>query len=148
VPGWKCNDLVLKAKAEFPFEHNSDCRGESLFRPVVDGRELSQPQVPVTLPTYDEVLGRNGITHDNYNDHILSLLDPARLNVLTIHAEVEGILCRQMFADFVRKAKAKGWTFVPLGELVRDSRSILTGSVVAKDFPGREGWLACQEQRS
>jgi undecaprenyl phosphate-alpha-L-ara4FN deformylase len=148
VPGWKCNDLVLKAKAEFPFEHNSDCRGESLFRPVVDGRELPQPQVPVTLPTYDEVLGRNGITHDNYNDHMLSLLDPAKLNVLTIHAEVEGILCRQMFADFVRKAKAKGCTFVPLGELVRDSRTIPAGAVVAKNFPGREGWLACQDQRS
>ncbi len=145
VPGWKCTAAVLKAKSEFPFEHNSDCRGASIFRPVVvDGKELSQPQVPVTLPTYDEVLGRNGITHDNYNDHILSLLDPKKLNVLTVHAEVEGILCRDMFAAFVRKALDAGHTFVPLGTLVRECGQIPRGAIIAQDIPGREGWVACQ----
>jgi undecaprenyl phosphate-alpha-L-ara4FN deformylase len=144
VPGWKCNDLVLKAKSAFPFEHNSDCRGESVFRPRVDGNELLQPQVPVTLPTYDEVIGRNGITNDHYNDHMLSLLDPKKLNVLTIHAEVEGILCRQMFAEFVQRVLSSGHTFVSLGTLVRESRQIAPGAIVAEEIPGREGWVACQ----
>ena len=148
VPGWKCNDLVLRAKSAFPFEYNSDCRGESIFRPIVDGRELSQPQVPVTLPTYDEVVGRNGITNDNYNDHILSLLDPNKLNVLTIHAEVEGIICLQMFSEFVQSALSKGHTFVPLGTLVRESRQIGTAAITSKEIPGREGWVACQARQS
>jgi undecaprenyl phosphate-alpha-L-ara4FN deformylase len=150
VPGWKCNDLVLKAKSTFPFEHNSDCRGESIFRPIVDGvgathaSPVLQPQVPVTLPTYDEVIGRNGITNDNYNDHMLSLLDPNKLNVLTIHAEVEGIICRQIFAEFVQRAQSSGHTFVPLGALVRECRPIPSGKIIAEEIPGREGWVACQ----
>ena len=121
VPAWKCNDAVLTAKSKFDFKYNSDCRGQSIFYPVVDGQTLSQPQIPVTLPTYDEAVGKNGISDSNYNDYMLSLLNPSKLNVLTIHAEVEGIAKFDLFRDFLKKAKAKGVSFVPLGELLADS---------------------------
>jgi undecaprenyl phosphate-alpha-L-ara4FN deformylase len=144
VPGWKCNDLVLKEKAGFPFLYNSDCRGTSLFRPVVEGVEVAQPQIPVTLPTYDEVIGRDGVSGDNYNDHILALLDPGRPNVLTIHAEVEGILCLQMFDRFVEKALSQGHHFVPLSDLLREAENIPAAAVTPGTISGREGWVACQ----
>ena len=144
VPGWKCNDLVLKEKAAFPFLYNSDCRGTGLFRPVVDGVELTQPQIPVTLPTYDELIGRDGVSDDNYNDHILALLDPGKLNVLTIHAEVEGIICLQMFDRFVEKAMSQGHRFVPLGDLLREAENVPAGALAQGTIPGREGWVACQ----
>jgi hypothetical protein len=35
----------------------TDCRGEDVSYPVVDGKALSQPQIPSTLPTYDETKG-------------------------------------------------------------------------------------------
>lgn len=107
VPGWKCNDLVLLEKARLPFEYNSDCRGESIFRPEINGQELPQPQIPVTLPTYDEVIGRDEVSDSNYNDFLLAQLDPEKLNVLTIHAEVEGIACFEMFERFLKVAQAK-----------------------------------------
>jgi undecaprenyl phosphate-alpha-L-ara4FN deformylase len=144
VPGWKCNDLVLAEKALFPFVYNSDCRGDSIFRPVVDGRELAQPQIPVTLPTYDEVIGRNGMSNDNYNDYLLGLLRPGKLNVLTIHAEVEGIVCLHMFERFLDKALSQGHQFVSLGVLLHDAASIGTARLEAGVIPGREGWVACQ----
>jgi len=144
VPGWKCNDLVLKEKAKFPFHYNSDCRGESIFRPVVEGRELTQPQIPVTLPTYDEVVGRNALTDSSYNDYMLALLDPAKLNVLTIHAEVEGIVCLEMFREFVSKAVSKGVSFVPLGTLLQNCLETGPAAIVRQELPGREGWVACQ----
>ncbi len=143
VPGWKCNDLVLEEKARFPFHYNSDCRGDSVFGPVAGGRELSQPQIPVTLPTYDEVIGRDGVSNDNYNAHMLGLLRPDRLNVLTIHAEVEGIVCLQMFEEFVRAALSQGHRFVPLGALIQDSQPVVA-RIAAKEIHGREGWVACQ----
>lgn len=145
VPGWKCNNLVLKEKARFVFHYNSDCRGDSLFRPIVEGRELPQPQVPVTLPTYDEVIGRNGISNDNYNEYLLSLLRPGKLNVLTIHAEVEGIVCLEMFEQFVTKALSQGHRFAPLGEVLRESPHMATARIVPGEIYGREGWVACQE---
>ncbi|MEN6575925.1 MAG: 4-deoxy-4-formamido-L-arabinose-phosphoundecaprenol deformylase [Phycisphaerales bacterium] len=144
VPGWKCTDRVLREKAKFVFHYNSDCRGDSIFRPILDSHELPQLQIPVTLPTYDEVIGRDGVSNDNYNEHLLSLLRPGRLNVLTIHAEVEGIVCLRMFEEFVDKAMTQGHRFVPLGEMLSESPHITTARIVPGEIPGREGWVACQ----
>jgi undecaprenyl phosphate-alpha-L-ara4FN deformylase len=144
VPGWKCNGLVLKEKARFPFRYNSDCRGDSIFFPRVEGDAVAQPQIPVTLPTYDEMIGRDGISDENYNEHLLALCRPDRLNVLTIHAEVEGIARCDMFARFVEMALVSRTHFVPLGELLRDCPPSGDGMIVRRDIPGREGWVACQ----
>lgn len=144
VPAWKCNGLVLRTKSRFAFRYNSDCRGESLFLPLVDGEELSQPQIPVTLPTYDEVIGRNDVTNDNYNDYLLSLIQADKLNTLTVHAEVEGIACADLFVRFLKQAQSRGASFVPLGFFLADSPQIGRAAVVAREIPGREGWVCCQ----
>ena len=144
VPGWKCTDVVLKEKARFGFVYNSDCRGRSIFYPVVGGKTLPQPQVPVTLPTYDEVIGRNGITDDNYNEYLLSRIKPDKLNVLAIHAEVEGMACLSLFDRFVKQARSKGASFVPLGQLVSEHTPAARAGIVAREIPGREGWVSCQ----
>jgi len=146
VPGWKSNALVLREKSKFPFRYNSDCRGESIFRPIVDGRELTQPQIPVTLPTYDEVVGYEGVTDENYNEYLLSLVKPNELNVLTIHAEVEGIACRGMFSRFLEMAHDKGVSFVPLGVLLREYHPTEPAAIIKKEISGREGWVSCQAQ--
>jgi len=144
VAGWKCNNKVLKAKENFDFEYNSDCRGETIFRPVVSGSEIEQPQIPVTLPTYDEVVGRDRISNDNYNEYLLSLLDPERLNVLAIHAEVEGITCMDMFEEFVKLVQSRGGQFVPLGDLLRTECRTEPVGGVADYVEGRDGWVSCQ----
>lgn len=144
APAWKCNNIVLEEKEKFPFHYNSDCRGESIFRPVVAGRELSQPQVPATLPTYDEAIGRSGVTDENYNDYLLFMMQPEGLNVLTIHAEVEGIVCFDMFRRFLETAQARGFSLAPLGSLFDPSRPLGQGVIVPKEIPGREGWAARQ----
>jgi undecaprenyl phosphate-alpha-L-ara4FN deformylase len=143
VPGWKCTNQVLLEKEKFSFKYNSDARGERIFMPQVNGKVLKQPQIPVSLPTYDEILGKNGITNENYNDYMISRLNSKRLNVLTIHAEAEGILCLKMFKEFIGKAKALGFEFAPLGELLEEASHIENAELELKEIPGREGWLAC-----
>jgi len=144
VPGWKCTDCVLLEKERFSFRYNSDCRGGSVFQPMVDGEILAQPQVPVSLPTFDEVIGRNGVTRETYNDFLLSRLRPDKLNVLTIHAEAEGISCRVMFREFVQKAISQGHTFTALGNVLSDVSPIPTGAIIKGRVEGREGWVAVQ----
>jgi undecaprenyl phosphate-alpha-L-ara4FN deformylase len=144
VPGWKCNEAVLLAKNRFDFDYNSDCRGKSIFRPIANCSEVLQPQIPVTLPTYDEVVGRNGVTDINYNDYMLSLLNPAKLNVLTIHAEVEGVACLGMFEEFIRKVCSKGFSFVPLKVLLEEYPRSNPAAIVAREIPGRQGWVSFQ----
>jgi undecaprenyl phosphate-alpha-L-ara4FN deformylase len=143
VPAWKCTPAVLEEKTRFPFAYNSDCRGQSLFYPVVADQPLSQPQVPVTLPTYDEVVGRDGVTGPKFNDLILSQILPDRLNVLTIHAEVEGGICRDLFERFLETARSRDIAFVPLGDLL-ETKSIAPGYMTTGEISGREGWLSCQ----
>ncbi|QSH40140.1 4-deoxy-4-formamido-L-arabinose-phosphoundecaprenol deformylase [Lentisphaerota bacterium ZTH] len=144
VPGWRCTDTLLSEKAGFPFKYNSDCRGTHIFRPVLDGKKLDQLQVPVTMPTYDEVVGRNGITDDNYNEFMLEQLKPEQLNVLTIHAEAEGGKCQHMFDEYLTLAIRDGWSFCPLGELAAEAGEAPEGHIAQEPFPGREGWLGVQ----
>jgi undecaprenyl phosphate-alpha-L-ara4FN deformylase len=145
VAGWKCNEQVLLEKNRFNFDYNSDCRGQNIFRPVVD-RTQCTPQVPVTLPTYDELIGRHGITDINYNRHMLTLLKPHGLNVLTIHAEVEGIARASLFERFLKQAEASGVRFRPLGALVPKGVELAPGKVRKGEVPGRDGWVAVQDE--
>ena len=146
APGWRANSQLLKIKAEFPFVYNSDCRGTHPFFPVVDGEKLAQLQIPVTLPTYDEALGRNGVNDDNYNEFQLSLLKEDQLNVLTIHAEAEGGRCAKQFEDYLDRALAQGYTFIPMKEAAELTRNTAPDAVMKlAPFPGREGTLAVQQ---
>ena len=142
--GWRCENRALAAKELFPFRYNSDCRGSSVFAPVVDGKRLT-PQIPVTLPTYDEIIGANGITHDNYNETILDLCRPDQLNVYTIHAEVEGIGQLAMFEQLLQQAQGRNIAFIPLGKLPQYQSEIRSGVMEKVQIPGREGWIASQK---
>jgi len=144
APGWRCTDAALRAQAAFPFAYQSDCRGESIFLPRIRGETLQRPQIPVTLPTYDEWIGRDGVTDANYNERLLARLDPLRLDVLAVHAEVEGIARRALFVDFLDRAHERGWRFVPLSTLLPDADVLPVAPMVEGQVPGREGTVACQ----
>ncbi len=143
APAWRCTDTVLEEKASFEqLAYNSDCRGEGVFTPVVNGRRLLQPQVPVNLPTYDEVIGSDDFTEDSYNDRLLDQIQPDGYNVLCIHAEVEGIATATMFEEFLARCVEKRVTLVPLSALVPTDTVLPEGRLVRRTVPGREGWLS------
>ena len=145
APGWRADAKLLRVKAEFPFRYNSDCRGYAPFYPVIGGERFGQLQIPVTLPTYDEALGRDGVTDANYNDHQLSLLREDGLNVLTIHAEAEGGRCAEMFDAYLAEVLRRGYRVITLGEAAAECADAPDGSMSLEPFPGREGLLAVQE---
>ncbi len=145
APGWRMTEKLLAEKEKYGFDYNSDCRGTHPFYPVVDGRRLAL-QIPVTLPTYDEVIGQNGVSDENYNEYQISLLREDRVNVLTIHAEAEGGRCNAMFEDYLRRVRCMGYRVVPLGEIAAMCReNAPEGKVELSAFPGREGKLAVQQ---
>jgi len=143
APAWKVTPGALSALEQFPFRCESDCRGHSLFSPVIDNRRYHHVQVPTTLPTYDELVGRQ-CTPETYNDHLLTMIRPDQLNVLTIHAEVEGIGCVNLFQDFLIKAKQRGITFSTLGDIHAKAGKIEESKMDRGLVAGRDGWLACQ----
>jgi undecaprenyl phosphate-alpha-L-ara4FN deformylase len=144
VPAWKCNDQVLIEKEAFSFCYNSDCRGTSIFRPIANRRPLRTPQVPVSLPTYDEVVGRERVDRTSYNEYMLSLIRPHRLNTLTIHAEVEGVSCLAMFEEFVTRARDRGPEFVPFGTFLAPGAPWPEAELIHRPIAGREGRVSYQ----
>jgi len=145
APGWRCNDNMLKAKATLPFKYNSDCRGDFIFKPDI---EKAQIQIPVTLPTYDELIGNNGVSDKNYNSVLIKKLKSDELNILTIHAEVEGGKCSEMFDEFLEKTIKEGWIYNTLGSFIPDDLNLIPyGQIEPKNFEGREGWLAVQSEK-
>ena len=145
APAWRITKEALLEKIKLPFRYNSDCRGTAVFYPVVKGEVLSQPQIPTTFSTYDEVVGRNGVTRENYNPYLASLMKPESLNVLTIHAEVEGMSCLDLFQEFLNELRIRGIGLVPLGELL-PSPDRIAGAVIKKQrMEGREGWVSVQQ---
>jgi len=143
APGWRMTPEILELRERHRSRYNSDCRGNSIFRPRLAGGELGQPQIPNTLPTYDEFVGP-GHSPESYYAMILDSVKPAGLNVLTIHAEVEGMIAAGLFDAFLARAAARGIAVVPLGELLDSSDPLPAGAIARGEIPGREGWLAIQ----
>lgn len=143
--GWKCNEAVLACKEKYGMGYHSDCRGSSIFRPDIN-EVPTTPQIPVTLPTYDEIIGRDGVTDDNFNDTILAQIHPGQLNVLTIHAEVEGIVKSELFEQFLLEAARRDINFVPLGDLLPDVDQIPGGRIGQGLIEGRDGTFCVQAQ--
>jgi undecaprenyl phosphate-alpha-L-ara4FN deformylase len=145
VPGWRADERVLAVKEAFGFRYNSDCRGSRPFRPLLADGRIGTVQIPVTLPTFDEVVG-SVVSESGYNDYILEAMQQAgETPVYTIHTEVEGVSRRALFEDFLCKALEKKFVFSPLGALLPDNISTLPlGRVECLPFPGREGGVGRQ----
>lgn len=145
VAGWRADTQIITAKEAFAFRYNSDCRGQGPFIPQLSNGRAGCVQIPVSLPTRDEVVGRE-IRTDRYNDFILHALQHSGNGaVYTIHAEVEGIACAEEFSDLLRRARQQGIQFVPLSELLPEDCSTLPmGRIIRGSVPGREGWVGCQ----
>lgn len=143
APGWRTTRLALEVQDGLGLRYASDVRGSAPFRPT-DGRTPFRTlQIPTTLPTVDELLGR---VRD-----IPAALERALgsgLNVFTLHAEVEGGALSAMFAGFLNRQLRRGVEVRSLGEI---AAGILEASVepplsavASGRVPGRSGWVAVQ----
>ena len=147
APGWRTNGVALRALDEMGLNYRSDTRGRTPFRCMVDGRVLSTPEIPSTLPTLDEVLGRAEL-RDNAAllRFYLDQFKPDQLNVHTIHAETEGMGQLENFAAPVEALKERGARFVRMDAVAsaRFRAELPVCPVVRAEVPGRAGWVAAQ----
>lgn len=146
--GWQSNARSREVYDEAGLLYASDSRGIGPFFPRIEGRAFKTLEIPTTLPTLDELLGRPEFPEGKIVGYLLSLLRPGRLNVFTLHAEVEGMGKSAFFRALLAACRSSGVQFVRLDEHARDLLSRPAGipicDQVMAPIDGRSGLVATQ----
>ncbi len=143
APGWTVSPDSLEVQDAMGLSFCSDGRGSHPFYPVMDGRRFRTLQIPTTLPTADEILGENGITPGNIHEYYLDSLKDG-LNVLTIHAELEGGAIRASFVRLLERLAADRIPVTTLGEAAGRIGGAPACRLYMGEIPGRAGKVAIQ----
>lgn len=148
APGWQSNARSRQVYDEANLLYSSDSRGAYPFFPRVQGRVFKTLEIPSTLPTFDELLGRPEYPEDRIVAHYLSLLRPDRPNVFTIHAEIEGMGHRPLFRALMTACRERGVEFIRLDdyarELLANPAAIPVCDQSMAEIDGRSGTVAVQ----
>ncbi|MEO8598419.1 MAG: polysaccharide deacetylase family protein [bacterium] len=157
--GWQMNQHAFEQLDAFGIAYASDTRAmlnesgaitdpdSGPFRLQISGQTLSCIQMPTTLPTLDELLGRtiNGevITMTNIADTLLKLTELPRDHIYTLHAELEGQKLAPIFEQLILGWQAQGYDCISMAQLHRKIKdtNLPTHQVTWAELPGRSGQL-------
>jgi peptidoglycan/xylan/chitin deacetylase (PgdA/CDA1 family) len=160
--GWRMNTHALRLTQSMGFEYASDGRaptGQGVpHYPVVNAEIIDCPQLPTTLPTFDELIGLNGVTEANVADSLLAMTGPdgASLpsvvgfdcapHVFTMHAELEGMRLLPALEALIVGWKTQGYELVATATVAAKlAREHLPYFVAEQgEVPGRSGTLLMQ----
>jgi peptidoglycan/xylan/chitin deacetylase (PgdA/CDA1 family) len=147
--GWQINAHALELERHHGLRYASDTRGGSAFLPTLKGGASSCPQLPTTLPTFDELIGQGGVNESNIADTVFNLSrtasDPT-LQVFTLHAELEGMLLIDAFESLLLKWRRAGATIARMATIhtLATRQQLPTRTVIEGEIAGRSGLLAVQ----
>jgi undecaprenyl phosphate-alpha-L-ara4FN deformylase len=145
--GWQINSTGLELERDYGLEFASDTRGTEPFSPLLAAGPSSCPQLPTTLPTFDELLGRDGTEEGNISDALYRASEGGpELQVFTLHAELEGMLLLNAFEQLLRKWQQAGATICGMKTIHQHSlrTPVLQQAVSMGTVSGRSGLLAVQ----
>lgn len=146
--GWQTNAWGRAAYDAAGLLYGSDTRGTHPFFPRIDGFVFQTMEIPTTLPTFDELMGRPEFPDEKIAAHYISLLREDRLNVITIHAEIEGMGKQALFLDLLKAFRERGVKYVRLEtyaeNLLREKAAIPVNDLTMGPVDGRSGLLAVQ----
>lgn len=145
--GWQMNRDAFRQTQRLGFDYASDTRGTHPFIPTWNAEIIACPQLPTTLPTVDELVGRDGVTLNNVAQHLLALsMQPSATgHVFTLRAELEGGKWLPVFEQLLAGWKAQGYDIVSLREYLQSMQGTLPRHEVRMgEVPGRSGMCALQ----
>jgi len=146
--GWQMNPHALRLTQRLGFGYASDTRGSHPFIPVWNAEVVLCPQLPTTLPTLDELLGRDGCTPDTVHERLLALTaqPPPAGHVFTVQAELEGQMLLPVFEKLLGGWKEQGYDIVSLDGLFEaiDASRLPRHELVRGMIEGRAGTLMLQ----
>ncbi|MDB5777143.1 MAG: xylanase [Herbaspirillum sp.] len=160
--GWQMNEEAFRQLDAFGIAYASDGRvmlnedGSVASAPAgphrlaVGGRTLNCVQLPTTLPTLDELLGRTiggaVIDMSNIAATLLALTAVPRDHVFTLHAELEGQKLAPIFEQLLRGWRNQGYDLVSMADYYRQlkDKDLPVLPVQWAPLPGRSGDMIVQ----
>lgn len=146
--GWQINSAVPELEEAAGLQWASDSRGEIPFLPRANGRTWQCVQLPTTLPTMDELIGREGVRAENVGQRLVEEVARCRndLHIFTLHAELEGGPLLKQFERTLDGWRAGGAEFRTLGDVAAslDRATLAVAEIERGTVPGRAGRLAVQ----
>lgn len=143
--GWRANAHAFRRTQSMGLRYASDTRGDAPFIPVVQAEIVCCPQFPTTLPTLEELLGRDGAIDSNVDEALLARTAAERReHVFTARAEIEGGKLAPAFERLLEGWRLQGYRLVPLGKMVSDTNlsRLPLHAVVEARMPGRAAPVA------
>lgn len=147
--GWQMNPAALEELDAWGLAYASDGRishaEDGPYRVTLDGQKtLACIQLPTTLPTFDELIGVDGMDANAAAQALLGVTQGApRDHVFTLHSELEGAKLKPAFEMLLKGWRAQGYRlgsmkdqFDALDPDLLPIRRFRYGSV-----PGRSGEL-------
>lgn len=147
--GWQANAFSLAAYDRAQLRYGSDARGTHPFFPRIGDQVFKTLQIPTTLPTLDELLGRPEYPLEQLTAFYLNQLTENTVNFFTIHAEIEGMKYLEWFKSFLQQAKAQQIRFVKVGDVaeqcLQHPEQIPVCELIQGEVAGRSGTMAVQK---
>lgn len=144
--GWQTSSHALRLTQRLGFAYASDCRGTHPFVPVRDAEIVLCPQIPTTLPTLDELIGRDGTSADNVHERLLALTAQPHDHVFTLSAELEGQRLSNVLEKLLAGWREQGYELLALKDVAErlNVASLPRCEMVRGEVPGRAGTLMLQ----
>jgi peptidoglycan/xylan/chitin deacetylase (PgdA/CDA1 family) len=160
--GWQMNEHAFARHDAAGYRYASDGRAQladngALLDPQAGPYRLagrSHIQMPTTLPTLVELLGRTidgtELTLENIAAHILALTAAPRDHVYTLHAELEGQKLAPIFGQLLTGWKAQGYRLASMADYHEKIKGspLPTYPVQWGELPGRSGELIVLDTRT
>jgi undecaprenyl phosphate-alpha-L-ara4FN deformylase len=145
--GWQINAHALELEQQYGLRYASDTRGGPPFLPLLAQGVSSCPQLPTTLPTFDEIIGVDGVNEFTVGETVFRLSAAASadsLQVFTLHAELEGMRLLDAFESLLVKWREAGATVTRMAKIheLAAQRPLPARTVVMGEVAGRSGLLA------
>ena len=149
--GWQINAHGLELEREYGLRYASDTRGGAPFFPVLAQGISTCLQLPTTLPTFDEILGLDGVDESSIADAVFRLSAAAAdvapdetLQVFTLHAELEGMRLLDAFESLLVKWRESGASIMRMAKIheLAMRRPVPARAVGLGEVAGRSGLLA------
>lgn len=155
--GWQMNPHAFAQLDAMGIQYSSDGRSflkddgnlvdpaAGPYRLQVDGKSMACIQMPTTLPTLDEMLGRTidgeFISTSNIAAKILQMTEVSRDHVFTLHAELEGQKLAPIFEQLLVGWKTQGYEFGSMADYFQKIKSLPlpTRPLGWGELPGRSG---------